>query len=124
MGTVSMMVAAPSYYAAPRFVFYMINGLMDLYRIEVVELKPGTTLPFPDGAHYVPHSSIVPTNIKRVLIRTELLPVEKCAADFVRVERVVKAFNNMSLALQAVELEPNGIKNLFNKLWSDESYDD
>ena len=121
MGVVAMTAAAPSYVKAPRFVFYVNNTLMDLYRIEVVELKPlkpGATLMFPPGAHHVPYSSIDITTIEQVLMRTELLPVEECVEDLIRAERVVKALNNMDLALQAAELEPNGIQNLFNQLWS------
>lgn len=104
---------------APRFVFCVNNILNDLYRVEVVELKPGAVLPFLTGKEYhMPYSSIDILDIQQVLIRTKLLPVEECAEDYIRVERVVTALNNMDMALQAAELEPNGIQNLFNKLWS------
>ncbi len=118
MGSVAMVAAAPSYAKAPRFVYYTNNVLMDLYRVEVVELKPGTALQFPSYACHIPYSSIDITQIVQVLIRTKALPVEECVEDFVRAERVVKALNNMDLALQAAELEPDGIQNLFNQLWS------
>jgi hypothetical protein len=116
-GVAGMTAAAPSYVKAPRFVFYVNNILNDLYRIEVVELKPGSTLPFNDVYH-VPFSSIDIIDIEQVLTRTKLVPVEECIEDYIRAERVVKALNNMDLALQAAELEPNGIKNLFDQLWS------
>jgi hypothetical protein len=117
MGAVSMTAAAPNYAKAPRFVFYVNNILGDRYRIEVVELKPGTLLPFND-VYRVPFSSIDITQVVQVLIRTTPLPVEECVDDLIRTERVVTALNRMEMALQAVELEPNGIQNLFKQLWS------
>jgi len=118
-GVVGMTAAAPSYIKAPRFVYYTNNALSDLYRIEVVELKPGAALPFAIYKDYhVPYSSIDVAQIAQVLVRTKLFPVEECVEDLIRVERVVKALNNMDLALQAVELEPDGIRKLFDQLWS------
>jgi len=102
---------------APRFVFYVNNILNDLYRIEVVELKPGAVLPFTDVYH-VPFSSIDIVYVEQVLIRTKALPIEECVDDLIRANRVVTALNRMDMALQAAELEPNGIQNLFNQLWS------
>ena len=120
MGAVGSMASAPNYVKAPRFVYYCNNILGDLYRIEVVELKPGISLPAlsPYDRYRVPYSCIKIEDVEQILIRTKLLPVEECVDDLIRAERVVTALNNMDLALQAVSLEPDGIKNLFNQLWS------
>jgi hypothetical protein len=114
-GPVGMAAAAPNYdyVKTPRFVYYSNNILGDLYRIEVVELKSGASY----DRYHVPFSYIKIEDVEQILIQTEPLPVEECVADYIRAERVVTALNNMDLALQAVSLEPDGIKNLFNRLW-------
>jgi hypothetical protein len=63
---------------------------------------------------------------KQVLKRTKHLPLNQgedednspCILAYQRMERVITALNNMDLALQAAELEPDGIRKLFNQLWS------
>jgi len=120
MGVVGMMAPAPSYALAPRFVYYSYSRLRSIvgtvYRIEVVELNPGVQLPH--SVSHVAFTSIRSEYVKQVLKQTKFATVEDSISDFERVERVVKALNNMNLALQAAELEPNGIQKLFNQLWS------
>jgi len=121
MGAVGMIAAASSYALAPRFVYYSYSRLRSIvgtvYRIEVVELNPGVQLPHGSVAH-VAFTSIRSEYVKQVLKQTKFATVEDSISDFERVERVVKALNNMDMALQAAELEPNGIQKLFNQLWS------
>jgi hypothetical protein len=124
----------PNYAASPRFVMYSKQSPDEeaYYSIVVLELMPEVNYGIPKvnygASHYIPFSNVKKEHIKQVLLQTSYLNLHdgeggdedhsSCIREFIRAERVVTALNNMDLALQAAELEPDGIKNLFDQLWS------
>jgi hypothetical protein len=121
MGAVPGMASVPP--GLPRFVcFTQTDAARPKYmRIVAIDLKPGKYV------HSLKHK-----DVNQVLICTKYLELDtkddnvvrcECVRTFECIERVVATMNSMSLALRAVELEPNGVLNLFNKLLQQEHDD-
>lgn len=105
-----------------RFVFYINESPSreDHYRVVVVELRNDRSLDYYHDPFVVRSSTS--GLVKQVLKRTPFTHDEGVLHHWFRqAERTVLVLNRMCLALEAAELEHDGIRNLFNKVWESEN---